>query len=90
MSRACVRCLVSGKVQGVWYRDSTRRQAEQLGLTGSAVNLPDGRVEVVACGERADVEQLQQWLHQGPADARVSGVVCEEVENRMPTAFTIG
>ena len=90
MDRICVRCLVSGKVQGVWYRDSTRRQAEKLGISGSAVNLADGRVEVIACGARDQVEQLQAWLHQGPTDARVSGVVCEEVEGQLANGFTIG
>ena len=53
----CYRCLVSGRVQGVFFRASTQREAQKLGLTGHAHNLPDGTVEVLACGEAAAVEQ---------------------------------
>jgi acylphosphatase len=52
---ACVRCLVTGRVQGVFFRASTREQAEQLGLSGHVRNRPDARVEVVACGTQAAV-----------------------------------
>ena len=86
MSR-CIRCLVSGRVQGVWYRASTRRQALQLGITGRAVNLPDGSVEVLACGDMAALEQLQAWLWQGPPAARVTDVVCEAIDAPVPPTF---
>ncbi|OGT20346.1 MAG: acylphosphatase [Gammaproteobacteria bacterium RBG_16_57_12] len=76
----CVRCFVSGKVQGVFYRASTQRQARQLGLTGYARNLADGRVEVVACGGRQQLEHLQAWLWQGPQHAEVADVRCEKIE----------
>jgi acylphosphatase len=65
------RFLVGGKVQGVWYRASTREQAMALNLRGFARNLPDGRVDVLAMGEDEAVEQLAQWLHFGPPLARV-------------------
>lgn len=65
------RFLVGGKVQGVWFRASTRDRAVALGLRGFARNLPDGRVEVLAVGEDDAVEQLAQWLHYGPSQARV-------------------
>jgi acylphosphatase len=65
------RFLVSGKVQGVWFRGSARDQAVALGLRGFARNLPDGRVEVLAIGDADAVEQLAQWLHYGPPQARV-------------------
>lgn len=68
------RFLVSGKVQGVFYRASTREQALALGLCGYARNLPDGRVEVVASGSALAVEALEQWLWQGPPGARVDAV----------------
>lgn len=68
------RWLVSGRVQGVFFRESTRRQAEPLGLAGHAVNLSDGRVEVVACGSPAALDQLEQWLQHGPRSARVEQV----------------
>ncbi|HEB59744.1 MAG TPA: acylphosphatase [Gammaproteobacteria bacterium] len=85
----CRRCLVSGRVQGVWYRGSTRRKAENLGLTGYARNLPDGRVEVLACGPPAAVDTLCDWLWQGSAHAEVSDVQCEPVEQAPPPAFVI-
>lgn len=84
-----MRCFVDGKVQGVWYRASTRRKAESLGVTGYARNLPDGRVEVLACGAREQVEQLCRWLWQGPPAARVSEVHCEPVSlSSVPAHFT--
>ena len=88
---SCIRCIVRGRVQGVWFCDSTRRRARELGLTGSAVNLPDGNVEVIACGDQAALEALRQWLHQGPPLARVSGVACESLAlDDPPAGFTIG
>ncbi|QKK01630.1 MAG: acylphosphatase [Pseudomonadota bacterium] len=70
------RCwLISGRVQGVFFRESTRREAESLGLTGHAVNLPDGRVEVAARGEGLALDRLEAWLSQGPGMARVEQVV---------------
>ena len=77
--RICVRCLVAGRVQGVFYRASARHQAQALGLTGYAQNLHDGRVEVLACGDPGSIEQFKAWLLRGPSGARVSGVACEVV-----------
>lgn len=74
------RCLVGGRVQGVFYRASTRNRAEELGVTGYARNLPDGRVEVLACGEAAAVDALCQWLWRGSPASSVSEVVIEDVE----------
>lgn len=71
------RCIVSGRVQGVWFRGSTRQKALALGLAGWARNLPDGRVEVVASGPARDVETLCAWLWEGPTMARVDDVSCE-------------
>jgi acylphosphatase len=84
----CVRCLVGGRVQGVWYRGSTERQARMLGLTGYARNLADGRVEVLACGDSAAVERLRQWLWQGPPAAQVAEVSCMPVTLTPPDGFT--
>ena len=72
------RCLVSGRVQGVFYRASTAERARALGITGYAKNLPDGRVEVLACGEAAAVEELCAWLWQGPPAAKVEAVAVED------------
>jgi acylphosphatase len=84
----CVRCLVAGRVQGVFYRASARHEAQQLGLTGYARNLMDGRVEVVACGNKKAVETLHEWLRKGPANAQVSGVACEFIDYREFAQFT--
>lgn len=84
-----VRCLVSGRVQGVFFRASTRHQAERLGLTGFAANLPDGRVEVVACGESGAVGRLKAWLAKGPPGSRVTGVACEAATVQEYRDFTI-
>lgn len=78
----CKRCLVSGKVQGVFYRASTAERARALGITGYARNLPDGRVEVLACGDEAKVKELIEWLWQGPPAAKVSAV---DVQDRDAT-----
>lgn len=63
--------LVSGRVQRVFFRESTRRQAQAEGLIGYAVNLPDGRVEVGASGSAEALDRLESWLRQGPPLARV-------------------
>jgi acylphosphatase len=65
---------VFGRVQGVYFRHSTRMEAERLGIRGIARNLPDGSVEVFAQGETAAVQALRQWLNLGPPQARVDSV----------------
>lgn len=72
--------FISGRVQGVFFRASTRGKAKTLGLTGWVRNLPDGRVEVMAFGEENTVSTLHAWLHQGPSGANVTKVEVEEVE----------
>ena len=74
MSIRVVRFLIEGRVQGVGFRAGTRRQALALGVCGSARNLPDGRVEVLAQGDDAAIESLALWLERGPAHARVDGM----------------
>lgn len=88
----CRRCLVSGRVQGVFFRASTARKATGLGVTGHAINLPDGRVEVMACGPTEEVEALCEWLQSGPPAARVDTLSVEEVEcqDGAPATFTTG
>lgn len=77
--RVYKRCLVSGRVQGVFYRASTAERARTLGVTGYAKNLPDGRVEVLACGEEAKVKELIEWLWQGPPAAKVEQIEIADV-----------
>jgi acylphosphatase len=73
-AQARVRLLVSGRVQGVFFRAATAEQARALGLHGFARNLADGRVEIVAEGPRAKVEILVAWARHGPPHARVTEV----------------
>jgi acylphosphatase len=61
-------------VQGVFFRQSARFEAERLGVEGMARNLPDGSVEVIAHGEAAALDALHHWLKQGPSQARVESV----------------
>jgi len=89
MSEAC-RFLISGRVQGVWFRESTRRKAVELGITGHAINLPDGRVEVLACGSQQALKKLQDWLQGGPPMARVSEVKSEPCEDPAVSSFSVG
>jgi len=69
------RFTVSGRVQGVFFRASTREVAERLGITGYAINLDNGDVEVLACGDDAALQQLRAWLQHGPRRAVVENVV---------------
>jgi len=83
----CKRCIVSGKVQGVWFRASAKREADRLGVTGHARNLADGSVEVLACGADDAVAALIEWLHEGPPQARVEQVEVEDAAIVAPQAF---
>ncbi len=90
MSKRCVKAFISGRVQGVFFRQSTQQQARQLGITGHAINLHDGRVEVIACGEQRAVDQLLEWLHKGPQMAQVEQLQCEDIQITAPASFTTG
>nr|MBS0020209.1 acylphosphatase [Gammaproteobacteria bacterium] len=76
----CLRCLVSGRVQGVFFRAATREKARQVGVDVRPINLADGRVEVLIWGESAQVERMRAWLWQGPPAARVDDVHCTPVD----------
>lgn len=88
MSGVCF--LVSGKVQGVFFRASTRNEALRLGLNGYARNLADGRVEVVAEGRPEALRELEQWLWQGPPAAQVDDVVRSEYLQPIANGFAVG
>ncbi|WP_137886611.1 acylphosphatase [Pseudomonas sp. 2FE] len=78
MARICLHGYVSGRVQGVGYRQHTEEQAERLELDGWVRNLADGRVEVLLEGEEAAVHELAAWLEQGPKQAKVDAVELQE------------
>ena len=83
------RFTIKGRVQGVWFRDSTRKVAESLGLSGHAINLNDGNVEVFACGEQAAIDQLAEWLQGGPRMAKVDQVIEDDAEWEDVAGFKI-
>ncbi len=84
-----VKCFIKGKVQGVWFRDTTRQKAAELGLTGFAKNLADGSVEVVAYGPRDTLEALYQWLHIGSPLSHVDNVTREDIAWRDYDGFDV-
>ena len=85
----CRRFLVSGQVQGVFYRAASEAVARRLDLTGWVRNLPDGRVELIACGEEAKLKELEQWLWQGPPRARVEQVTIQDVAAQVFPGFSV-
>lgn len=84
---ASARFLVSGRVQGVFFRASTRNEAQRLGVAGSARNLADGRVEVIASGSEDALSALERWLWQGPPSAHVEDVKRESIPDRDLDGF---
>ena len=84
-----VHIFVEGRVQGVWFRDSTRAEAVRLGVRGWARNLPDGRVEAVYEGPRAAVEELLAWTRHGPDRARVTAVEIHDEEPKGERGFGV-
>ncbi|KAA0072336.1 acylphosphatase [Rhodanobacter sp. T12-5] len=85
-----VRFIVSGRVQGVFFRASTREQALALGLAGHARNRPDGCVEVLAGGAPDALDALERWLQQGPPAARVDAVMREDMPEQKLHGFHAG
>lgn len=79
MAKICLHCFVSGRVQGVFFRRETHDQSIARGLTGWVRNNLDGRVEVLICGEEAEVRAMQSWLWEGPRAAKVDNVASEVV-----------
>ncbi len=72
------RIVVHGRVTGVWFRESARRRAEELGVSGWVRNRPDGAVEAELEGDPEDVEVMVAWFRHGPSQARVDAVGVEE------------
>lgn len=89
---SCARFRITGRVQGVFFRASTQREARRLGLTGHAVNRDDGSVEVLACGEPDALDALHDWLHDGSPAARVERVERDAATppDGAPDRFTTG
>lgn len=81
---------ISGKVQGVWFRDSTRRKARELHVSGYAINLDSGDVEVYAVGSPEALDELERWLAEGPPLASVTAVERRDVPVESCEGFIIG
>jgi acylphosphatase len=80
---------VSGLVQGVYYRQSTKEKALELGISGVVKNLPDGNVHILATGTADQLNELVHWCKQGPPHAKVSSVNVEPMEKQVFMSFVI-
>ena len=89
MEKICVHCYISGRVQGVGFRHYAKKQATKQQVTGWVKNLADGRVEIFAGGELANINEFISWLHRGPASADVIAVVCKSEPWQEFTDFSI-
>ena len=80
---------VSGKVQGVFYRQSTKEKALELGISGVVKNLPNGNVHILATGTAEQLNQLVFWCKQGPPRAKVNAVDVEQVDKQVFMGFVV-
>lgn len=83
----CEKCIVRGRVQGVFFRASTQQEAQRNGVSGYAKNLSDGRVEVLLYGHPDAVGHMKAWLWQGPPAAHVTEVACQLDDEQVPNGF---
>ncbi|EAR56739.1 hypothetical acylphosphatase [Photobacterium sp. SKA34] len=89
MSQLCIRAIVTGRVQGVGFRFHTAHEGLKYSLKGYAKNLPDGSVEILACGEKENIDALLVWLGSGVKLADIKSIKTEELEWRHVDGFTI-
>ena len=80
---------VSGKVQGVYYRQSTKETAITLGITGQVKNLTNGSVYIIASGTKEQLDYLVEWCHQGPPKAQVTNLEVEKLPSQPFGKFSI-
>jgi len=84
---SCLHLLISGKVQGVWFRESMRQEALANGATGWVRNLPDGKVEAVVCGSEEAVQALLTWAKRGPPLSRVNSIETRDIPAEPFSSF---
>ena len=83
--------LISGRVQGVFFRENTKKESVKLGLQGSAMNLSDGTVKVCLRGEINQIDLLESWLHVGPELAKVESVIEVDIDQQLElNGFKVG
>lgn len=87
---SCRHIIVTGRVQGVFFRDSTSQQAQILGLAGYVKNLPNGSVELEIYGENASLDEMEAWLWKGPIMAEVTAVTIVHCEPMPLDAHSSG
>lgn len=80
---------VKGKVQGVFYRQSTKETATRLGITGEVKNLANGDVHILATGTEEQLKSLIAWCHQGPARANVAEIIVEDIPLHSFSSFNV-
>lgn len=85
MDKIRIHLIIEGKVQGVWFRDSARNEANRLGLSGWVRNRLDNTVELVAEGQRINAERMVEWCRQGPPMARVDRI--HEIREKFTGEF---
>lgn len=89
MNEKCYQLLISGKVQGVFFRKFASIKARSLDIKGFVKNQSDGTVYIEACGELSNLEHFIQWCNQGPVNARVDQVKVNEITAKQISSFTI-
>jgi len=89
MAKVCRHAYISGEVQGVFYRQTAKEQALDRQIGGWVKNLPDGRVEIMICGEEEALETMIHWLHQGPSRATVENVLLSDAPFENYATFDI-
>ena len=83
--------LITGRVQGVFFRENTKKESLKLGLQGSAMNLSDGTVKVCLRGEINQIDLLERWLHVGPELAKVESVIEVDIDQQLElNGFKVG
>ena len=83
--------VISGRVQGVFFRENTKKESVKLGLRGSAMNLPDGTVKVCLSGDSNQIDLLERWLHVGPELAKVESVIEVDIDQQLElNGFKVG
>ncbi|MEI2739958.1 MAG: acylphosphatase [Chitinophagaceae bacterium] len=80
---------VSGKVQGVFFRQSTKDVATTLGITGQVMNVPDGNVHLIATGTKEQLDKFITWCRQGPPKAKVTGIEVQDISLQSFDKFSI-
>lgn len=89
MALICLKVVVSGRVQGVWFRKFTQEKALAYGVSGWVRNLTDGRVQAFLCGDEKNVRQVEAWMSQGPELSTVAELISEPTHWQEHAEFLI-